>query len=61
MPYTSLIKQESFNLGFVQQTNLYYMDPDTKRSARVLVRAFAKNPALDFEVNLDPIPASQGG
>ncbi len=61
MPYTSLVKQESFNLNFMQQTNLYFRDPDTNRSARVLVRAFAKNPALEFEVTLDPIPASLGG
>lgn len=61
MPYTSLVKQESFTLNFVQQTNLYFNDPDTNRSARAIVRAFAKNPALEVEVNLDPIPASQGG
>jgi hypothetical protein len=61
MPYTSLVKQESFTVNFVQQTNLYFNDPDTNRSARAIVRAFAKNPALEVEVNLDPIPASQGG
>jgi hypothetical protein len=58
MPYTSLVKQESFTLNFVQQTNLYFNDPATGRSARVLVRAFAKNPAIEYEVSLDPIPAS---
>jgi lysosomal alpha-mannosidase len=40
---------------------LFYSDPETNRSARVIVRAFAKNPALEFEVLLDPIPASGGG
>jgi hypothetical protein len=45
----------------MQQTTLYYFDSETNRSARVLIRAFAKNPAIEFEVLLDPIADNQGG
>jgi hypothetical protein len=40
---------------------MYFNDPDTNRSARIIMRAFAKNPAIDVEVRLYPIPASEGG
>ena len=40
---------------------MYYTDAETNRSARVIVRAFAKNPAIEVEVLLDPLPASGGG
>lgn len=40
---------------------MFYRDIETNRSARVIVRAFAKNPAIEFEVLLDPISAEDGG
>jgi hypothetical protein len=45
----------------MQQVTLYYSDPETNRSARAIVRAFEKNPAIEFELLLDPLPASGGG
>jgi len=41
--------------------NIYYNDPATNRSARVIMRAFAKNPTIEVEVMLNPIPTSGGG
>ena len=61
LPYVNVTRYENWNSSFVQQTTLYYSDKDTNRSGRVIVRAFAKNPALEFEVLIDPIPASGGG
>jgi hypothetical protein len=61
LPYVNVTKVESFNASFMQQTTLYYSDPETNRSARAIIRAFAKNPAIEFEVLLDPLPASGGG
>ncbi len=57
----NVTSSETLNASFVQQVNLYYSDPDTNRSARVIVRAFAKNPSLEFEVRLYPINANLGG
>jgi hypothetical protein len=45
----------------MQQTNMYFNDPETNRSARIIMRAFAKNPAIDVEVRLYPIPEAEGG
>ncbi len=45
----------------MQQMNIYYKDASTNRSARVIMRAFAKSPLIEVEVKLDPIPASGGG
>jgi hypothetical protein len=47
--------------AFMQQMNMYFSDPETNRSARVIMRAFEKNPAIEVEVRLYPIPESQGG
>ncbi len=41
--------------------NIYYVDNFNKRSARVIMRAFAKNPTIEVEVRLDPIPATAPG
>lgn len=61
LPYVNVTKTESFNSSFMQQITLYYSDPETNRSARAIIRAFAKNPAIEFEVLLAPLPASGGG
>lgn len=45
----------------MQQMNIYFVDNVSKRSARVIMRAFAKNPAIEVEVRLDPIPATATG
>jgi hypothetical protein len=41
--------------------NIYFVDTQNNRSARVIMRAFAKNPAIEVEVRLDPIPATSTG
>jgi hypothetical protein len=41
--------------------NIYCVDAETNRSARVIMRAFAKSPAIEVEVRLDPIPESATG
>jgi hypothetical protein len=62
LPYVNLVAHDtSYGGAFMQQTNMYFNDPETNRSARIIMRAFAKNPAIDVEVRLYPSPASQGG
>lgn len=63
LPYVNVTTQniEEWNSAFVQQTTLYYSDPATNRSARAIIRAFDKNPNIEVELLLDPLPASGRG
>ena len=62
LPYVSVQSYDvQYGGPFMQQMNIYYTDSQSNRSARVIMRAFAKNPAIEVEVRLDPIPASATG
>lgn len=61
VPYVSVQSYDVQYSTFMQQMNIYYLDNVNKRSARVIMRAFAKNPAIEVEVRLDPIPATATG
>jgi len=56
LPYVSVQSYDVQYSAFMQQMNIYYVDTVNKRSARVIIRAFARNPAIEFEVRLDAIP-----
>lgn len=56
LPYVSVQSHDVQYSTFMQQMDIYYVDSVTKRSARVIMRAFARNSAIEVEVRLDPIP-----
>ena len=41
--------------------NYNFKDPETERSARVLVRAYELNPMIECDVILNEIPEKYGG
>ena len=61
MPFINVSGHENCNSPFVQQTTLYYTDSISNRTARVIVRAFAKSQTVEFEVYIGPLPESMGG
>jgi hypothetical protein len=61
LPYVSPSSYDIQYGTFMQQMNIYYNDPVTNRSARVIMRAFNKSSTIEVEVKLDPIPSSGGG
>ena len=51
---------ESYNCDFMQEIVFYFNDHN-KRMGRVIMRAFDKDPMLQFDVHLAPIPPDESG